>query len=525
MDAIGEYFKLNDDGTGGWSLKATLVSISSAIGLIAARIESIRAAGRNVPKLRKCLFLLLGMAGPVLFTYAYFELSRVYVAVPATHSVGVKGFKIDLWPIGLIPILLIVSLRYSKWINVNFTSLHRFYRNRLAETYLLKQLDGVVSSTDREPRSQQLLSNMRSTQVSTAPYHLINAALNLPASQLPELRGRQCDFFLFSKHYCGSRVVQYRRTNDWETADPHLDLGTAVAISGAAAAPQMGMGSIQGGSFLLTLVNIRLGYWLRKPLPQREAKQSSPRNEPKKEKKTKKDGKSETMVPGPSYLWREAWNSIDEKSDYLNLSDGGHIENLGIYELPRRRCRYIIAVDGECDPNLDCPSLMRLQHFAAVDLGVKIEMDVERLKWIEVVPVDSSEPRDDEKGAEAVVRVVGERVRYSRGHFAVGRIHYPNSDGKKVEGLLIYVKLSITGNEPDYVHDYRRRFPEFPHQSTADQVFEDDQFEAYRCLGQHISDDLFSDELLSDSSVKAAEQGALPVKAWGRDLSNSFLRE
>ncbi len=79
----------------------------------------------------------------------------------------------------------------------------------------------------------------------------------------------------------------------------------------------------------------------------------------------------------------------------------------------------------------------------------------------------------------------------------------------------------MTGNEPDYVLDYRRRNPAFPHQSTADQVFDEQQFEAYRCLGEHITADLFSPELLSDSGQQRAEQCQLTIDDWYGDTTRT----
>lgn len=408
MHAVGDWMRGEGTGSGetiggGWSLRATVISLVNAIGFIAARSEWLRQLGKSYPRLHKLLFGLLWMAGPALLVYAYFELSRVYVADSTGVIFAVKG--IEVTATRLLGGLLLLSLGYAAFVNVNFTSLHRYYRNRLAETYLLRQQGSSVERVDPQP-----LSVLRATSCSTAPYHLINAALNLPSSNVPELRGRDCDFFLFSKHFCGSLVLGYTSTGQWENEDPHLDLGTAVAISGAAAAPQMGMGSIRGASFLLTMLNVRLGYWLRRPASGCCGKLID------------KLRLNRLAAPGPTYLMREAFNRMDHRrwflgreyaAPYVNLSDGGHIENLGIYELLRRRCKYIIAIDGECDPNLDCPSLMRLQHFASVDLGVDIEMDVDRLKWVEVIPTDAK-PRDDEQGAAAVVRAVKERMHYSR---------------------------------------------------------------------------------------------------------------
>src|SRR5206468_3742579 len=62
---------------------------------------------------------------------------------------------------------------------------------------------------------------------------------------------------------------------------------------------------------------------------------------------------------------------------------------------------------------------------------------------------------------------------------------YPkNSEtGVKTEGILLYLKPTIMGNEPVELKHYAEANPTFPHQSTADQLFDEKQFEAYRELG------------------------------------------
>jgi hypothetical protein len=141
-------------------------------------------------------------------------------------------------------------------------------------------------------------------------------ALNVPGSKNVALQGRLTEFFLFSPCFSGCSLTGFYATHEWEKADSHLDLGTAMAISGAAAAPQMGLGTNKSLSFWLSLLNIRLGYWARKP---------------------GRHG-SRLAAPGLSYLWREMLGTMNESTAWLNLSDGGHIENLGVYELLRRRC-------------------------------------------------------------------------------------------------------------------------------------------------------------------------------------------
>src|SRR5262249_42521090 len=150
---------------------------------------------------------------------------------------------------------------------------------------------------------------------------------------------------------------------------------------------------------------------------------------------------------------------------------GGHIENLGIYELLRRRCQLIVAIDAEADPEMSFGSLVTLQRYARIDLGIIIN-----LPWAEI--------RNGTRSASAEIAKSGGLPPHAAPHgphCAVGEILYPHG-GK---GILIYVKSSLSGDENDYIVDYKRRFPRYPHETTADQLFSEEQFEVYRALGFH----------------------------------------
>ena len=231
-----------------------------------------------------------------------------------------------------------------------------------------------------------------------------------------------------------------------------------MAISGAAAAPNMGTLTSPRYRFWLALLNLRLGYWLRRP--------------------ARHTGVLDRFRPpiGWYYFFLEITGLMSDKTRYLNLSDGGHIENLGIYELLRRRCKFVIAIDGEADPQRSFGGLLTLTQLAKIDLGVTIEPDL------------------------ADLRV--EKDGLGRAHFGVSRIDYPDGN----HGLLLYVKSSLTGNESEFLRKYRAENPDFPHQSTAQQLFSETQFEAYRVLGEHIAKDLFRHDLVgkwvTDVSVR-----------------------
>jgi hypothetical protein len=288
------------------------------------------------------------------------------------------------------------------------------------------------------------------------------------------MQGRLTDFFLFSRAFCGSPLIDYRPTTEWEELDPNLDVGAAMAISGAAAAPQMGLGTVRHGGFWLALLNIRLSYWLRSGAK----------------------GKGRVATPTLHHLFAEMFGWANENGRFINLSDGGHIENLGVYELLRRRCKFIIAVDGEQDPQMTFHALTTLQRLAHIDLGVKIDINLDNLRL-------------NERGM-------------TRSHFSFCRIAYPHGtrDGKPLCGYLLYVKLSLTGNEGEFIRRFRLDDPSFPHDTTADQFFTEAQFEAYRSLGEHVGDKLFLPAIVGDEIASVSN---VDVENWFTEIGKSVL--
>ena len=201
-------------------------------------------------------------------------------------------------------------------------------------------------------------------------------------------------------------------------------------------------------SFLLTMFNFRLGWWVPNP---------------GYHSKTKFPSFLEWAQKFHSgYLVWELFGLANENTKYVNLSDGGHFENLAIYELIRRRVKVIIACDAECDSEMSFGSLGNLIRICQTDFGAQIDIDVNSIK------------KDKETDL-------------SRAHCAVGRITYSNGS----QGYLIYLKSSVTGDEDVGVEQYRAGHPDFPHETTADQFFSEDQFEAYRRLGHHMAEMTF----------------------------------
>jgi len=386
---------------------------------------------------------------------------------------GVKQTRLD-WLNVPAHYAFVALVLFAAWpfLSVNANSLHQLYRDRLGSAFLVKRCR--PNDDELEPADLFKLTDMNAQ----GPYHLINTALNVPGSKFANRRGRNADFFLFSRCFVGSEATGYAPTELVQEVTDGLNIGTAMAISGAAAAPNMGMASIRPLSPTIAFLNVRLGRWLRHP----NDIVSWIKSHKQSEKASWRFSK-----PGPKYLLREAFSKTglkigkvdakgSQKEGFVFLTDGGHIENLGVYELLRRRCSVIIAVDGEADPDLDGGSLVQLERFARIDLGTRIVMD-----W---------------KAIATRTRAVAEEVKKkivnptSGPHVALGLIDYPpvqDGIGPREKGVLVYIKASLSGDENDYVMAYKAANSTFPHETTLDQFFNEEQFEVYRALGEHIA--------------------------------------
>jgi hypothetical protein len=231
-----------------------------------------------------------------------------------------------------------------------------------------------------------------------------------------------------------------------------------MAISGAAASPNMGYHSSPTITLLMTMFNVRLGWWLGNPGP---------------------SGETSCRELGPTFaikpLIYEAFGLTTADKKYVYLSDGGHFENLGLYEMVRRRCRHIVVCDARCDGSYKFEDLGNAIRKIAIDLGVKITFyGIEDLR----------NRRDDEGGVGAG---------YS--YHAMGDIDYCSADGRGPNGIILYIKAGYHGCENLGIRAYANANPDFPHQSTIDQWFTESQFESYRALGFEIADGILNSAL------------------------------
>ena len=160
--------------------------------------------------------------------------------------------------------------------------------------------------------------------------------------------------FSVSRLHCGSWVLGYRPSARFGDG---ITLGTALAISGATANPNQGYNSSPLVAFLMTLFNLRLGWWLGNP--GRHGALTWERS-----------GPAHAALP----LFNEALGTTNASYAYVNLSDGGHFDNLGLYEMVLRRCRHIVVVDAGCDYAYVFEDLGNAIRKIRIDLGISIDI-------------------------------------------------------------------------------------------------------------------------------------------------------
>jgi hypothetical protein len=280
---------------------------------------------------------------------------------------------------------------------------------------------------------------------------VINTTLNLVGGDNLAWQQRKAEPFSVSPLHAGCFRLGYRDSRFYggrETGG--ISIGTAAAISGAAASSNMGYYTTSPVlSLVLTFFNVRLGWWLGNPGAA---------------------GKDTFELRAPTSsvkpVLEEAFGMTDDENKYVYLTDGGHFENLGIYEMVLRRCHLIVISDAAADPDYNFGDLGNVIRKVRIDLGVPIEFTS--------MPIFSQDSKDFDKKKGM--------------YWAIGRIRYSCIDGNVQDGLLIYIKPAVYGSEPGDVLEYKRSHPTFPHQSTADQFFDEPQFESYRILGSHVMD-------------------------------------
>jgi patatin-like phospholipase len=371
-----------------------------------------------------------------------------------------------LWTALLL--LLAFSIFLSWRVDINRFSMNLLYRNRIVRCYLgasnpkrreqpftgFDPTDDVKLETFRQPDEKPGPEGLPYS----GPYPILNGTMTVTHGQRLAWQERKAESFVFTPRFCGYDFPElrpennrssgaaegaYQPTEAWAFRDGGITLGSAVAISGAAINPNCGYHTFPPLAFLMTVFNVRLGVWLANPRFKNEvfwARRRQPQG-----------GPALSLL----YLLNELFGTATDRSKYVNLSDGAHFENLAIYELVRRECDFIVAGDAGEDPGPGFDDLVNAIRKCRTDLGAEISLDL------------------------APFKITGPEG-YATSHTQLGTIQY--ASGKR--GQILYIKSSLTKGDPVDVLAYKRAHDPFPHQTTADQFFDESQFESYRMLGR-----------------------------------------
>jgi hypothetical protein len=398
--------------------------------------------------------LLHGLGATVVArcTHPQYALLKTPAAIPWTdHEVFLEHSR---WEVLALVAMAFFGLAWlmARYININKFSLHGMYRDRLIRAYLgasnRERYQEAAAAHDVHCGPNRFTGfaqsdNLKMHELTHKPFHVVNICLNLVGGERLAWQQRKAQSFTVSPLHCGNYQLGYRNATKYGDG---ISLGSAVTISGAAASPNMGYHSSAATGFIMTLLNARLGAWLGNP---------------------GRAGEHTWRHAGPrsaiASLLREAFGLTNNRSKYVYLSDGGHFENLALYEMVLRRCRSIVVLDSGCDDQFTYEDLGNAVRKIRIDLNIPIVFE------------------------EDCIRGLRQRNR----RCAVARIDYSAVDGPCEPGYILYVKPMLLGDEPPDVQSYSKTDATFPHQSTADQWFNESQTESYRMLGKYTIDSIF----------------------------------
>jgi hypothetical protein len=464
-----------------------LTAVSGTVTALLGKSGLTPAAGGAIDWKGIGANIALAVAGPL---FAVLLLILLSVAIDwSVIGWGGKCFPTDgAWDCRtwywLVPILgfAVILIGANYFANINAFSLHAIYRNRLIRCFLggarapHRHPDGFTDFDWDDDLRVADLWRQPPAAGDWRPFHVINMTLNMADTSRLAWQERKAMPFSVTPFACGNADLGYRETKRYGGPPvpdgprgeirSGISLGTAMAISGAAVSSNMGYHSSMSLSFLLTFFNVRLGVWLANPgaaggrLPpwHRVFRWRRPHE-----------------TAGPQFALRplisELFGLTGDDSPYVNLSDGGHFEDLGLYEMVRRRCRRIIIVDGDQDSGRGFADLGNAVRKIWIDLGVRIHFD------------------------DSGLIAAGQDAKLGQiPYFAVGKIEYLSDPevGEPPEtptGQILYIKPVVRGDEAAAdVIAYKRAHTDFPAQSTAEQWFDESQFESYRRLGQLMTE-------------------------------------
>jgi hypothetical protein len=495
-------------GSGG----VLIALVKQAAGLLSLR----NAAGTRPSLLLRHVALVLGFVLFAALAVGWFAFA--WGAAASLAGTTVKDLAGPIGPLlGLLALLIPLGLATgSSFQFINLSSIQNLYSSRLVRAYLgasnPARADGLdtrwIRISDTHPDDNLTLDRYYAPQ-NLGPLHVINVTLNETVSPVDPLvqrdrHGRplaispehQCVDGAYSRRSDGAaaplKPAVWRRAKRWladffgaapkpdggnlapltrrRDKDPEtMALGSWIGISGAAFSTGIGRGTSIGKSLLLGLANVRLGHWWSAgALEDRSGRGMADRGLRFIAQRFRTQ----------AYLVAELLGRFSGRyAPYWYLSDGGHFDNTGVYELLRRRVGLVVCADNGADPDYSWDDLANLMRLARIDFGCEFaELPLAEPAAAATLASATLEPDAAERGAFEDGRCL--RLFWVT-HAARGA---PADDGT----LLVIVKPRLLVDAPVDVRQYARSSQRFPQETTADQFFSEEQWESYRKLGETV---------------------------------------
>jgi hypothetical protein len=462
-------------------LKPGAVSWGAQLGSFVATTGALVALVKgSVGKFKAKLQTSAGTSGTVA-TYTKRALRWLAPWAGSAIAVGLLISALLTWTIGaaydglqwsegvFMLVAAVVVLVWQALTDINRNSIHPFYKERLSSAFAIRRVDADHAEEIRYARPIRLSEfggdAAHSEAAPRRPELVVCAAVNTDEEGVVPA-GRGCAPFTFSSHRigissgtmfdgekAGANDDLMLPTQDYEEAAGIrlMTLPAAVAVSGAAVSPAMGRMTRAPLRLLLGLANVRLGLWLPNPRISNLPPAPLPN-----EKSPWRLVRWQLHQPGMLSLLRELLGRTGLRGRWIYVTDGGHYENLGLVEALRRGATEIIVFDASGDAPHSWSAFGQAVETARADLGVQIDLD----------PTPMTPPSDGRTPTLVVE----------------GSCTYP--DG--VQARLVLCKLAMPKDVPASwdVAAWASSHKTFPHDSTAQQLYGDREFEAYRRLGE-----------------------------------------
>ncbi len=434
--------------------------------------KAAEAAGRQVGSRIPTLLVLAGSLVVALW---------VILWSAGSHAAFPKHEPFAYPPLIILAALAAINLGQSLCFSfINLSSLSTFYAARLRRAYLGASSYGNPFTSVRQDDPEDTIrveDYYKGITTNGAPLHLINVTIAETIAGTSNLVARDRKGKPMQLSPCGI-VYEGEEPGNFKAGPMNggeeLPLANWISISGAAVSAAIGSGTSLGTSILATMANVRLGYWWKA----RHAESS-------------KDflwaNFKDTVQ---NYLLLELRGAFDgTRRDRWYLTDGGHFENSGIYPLLQRELGFIVACDNGADPSYDMVDILRLVQRARIDLEAHITfLDETSLQK----KLGANSPLTEVIGTFEQLAKNGNREAPGGPIAALAEISYRKS---KKTGTLLLIKPKLTFTEPPELLAYYRRPDgrDFPQQTTGDQFFDEEQWEAYRRLGECCAEKLFGE--------------------------------